>query len=263
VRPRPRWRAGALALLLAAGASAQKPKVPANQGWVTDLAGVLTKPQEDELETLMQSYRDGSRHDVALLTVPSLDGASLEQLALEVGRTWKLGGRDLHDGALLLVAKSERKLRIEVGRGLEGTVTDMVAGRIIREVIAPHLREGRWFDGLRAGIQAIHAAAGGAYAAPTSPAPKAPFRPWMLLLGLLFLIVLLRIGRRRRRSWWSSGPMRGGWWGGGLGGLGGLGGWGGFSGGRGGVFGGGSRGGGFGGFGGGGGFSGGGASGGW
>jgi uncharacterized protein len=252
----PRQHAFALALaLLGAGAGAQA-KVPANDGWVTDLAHVLTPAQEGELEQLMESYRAGSGHEVALLTVESLGGAGLEELALAVARTWKIGGRELHDGALLLVAKQERKLRIEVGRGLEGTLTDFVSGHIIRNVIAPELRLGRWFEGLRAGIKAIHAAAGGGYAVPKAPARGTPFRPWFPLLVVVLLLLFWSL-RRRRRGWWSAGPSRGGWWGG-LPGAGGFGGW---TGGRGGVFGGGSSGGGFGGFGGGGGFSGGGASG--
>lgn len=247
----------ALTLILAATVPGQL-QVPANDGWVTDLAGVLDEARERDLERLMESYRQGSSHDVALLTVKDLGGRGLEEFALAVARAWKIGGKDLHNGALLVVAKDERKLRIEVGRGLEGVLTDSISGRIIRDVIAPKLRQGRWHDGLEAGIRTIHAAAGGGYATPPAGAPAPDVGCFLPGLVLIFLLLPLILGARRRRGrvgrGASAGAALGGFWTG-------LGGWhqGGFSSGRGGAF----SGGGFGGFGGGGGFSGGGASGGW
>lgn len=240
--------ASLVAVLLAASLPAQV-DVPANDGWVTDRAGLLGRGEEAELEQLMQSYQQGSGHDVALLTVKSLDGRSIEELALATARAWKLGQRDLHDGALLVVAKQERKLRIEVGRGLEGVLTDSICGRIIRNVIAPEFRRGDWAKGLRAGLLAIHAAAGGAYADPprSGAGVGAAFLFVPFVLFLVLLLTVLRSGRRR--SWRGFGSSRGSY----AGGLGG------FSRGGGGSF----SGGGFSGFGGGGGFSGGGASGGW
>jgi len=159
-----------LAFLTAAGTAAAA--IPRNDGWVTDRAGFLTAQQEQSLETLMDSYKRGSGHEVALLTVPDLGGQSLERYALEVAREWGIGRADLHDGALLLVAREERKIRIEVGRGLEGTLTDSISGRIIRDVIAPEFRKGRTYEGLRAGIEAIHATAGGDYSHLPEPSTK-------------------------------------------------------------------------------------------
>lgn len=238
--------AACLCLLPARECEAAQAQVPANDGWVTDLAHVLTASQEAELEKLMSSYQAGSGHDVALLTVRDLGGRTLEELALQTARAWKLGQRDLHDGALLLVAVAERRMRIEVGRGLEGTLTDLTCGSIIRDVIAPRLRDGAYYDGLRAGLLAIHAAAGGGYAPPASRQPGGG--PLVFLVFVVLLVLLLRLRARSRRPF--LGPAyRGSWFGG----------YGGFSRGGGGSF----SGGGFSGFGGGGGFSGGGASGGW
>jgi len=240
----------------------QEIAVPANDGWVTDLAGFLSAAQEASLEEAMESYKQGSGHDVAVLTVPSLEGAPIERFALEVGRTWKLGRAGADDSALLVVARSERKLRIEVGRGAEGDLTDAIAGRIIRNVISPSFKQGRFYDGLREGVEAIHAAMGGDYA----PLERHPQRAretgiaalLPLLFALLFFVALGVSARRARRHgvggsvlpWILMGHAMGSR--GGRGGFGGGGGFGGFSGG-----------GGFSGFGGGGGFSGGGASGGW
>jgi len=236
------------ALLLLPRLTAQV-EVPKNDGWVTDLGKLLTPAQEGELERLAQSYQDGSGHDVAVLTVPDLGGRTIEELALATARSWRLGQRDLHDGALLVVARAERKVRIEVGRGLEGTVTDSICGRIIRHDIAPRFRAGQWADGLRAGLLAIHAAAGGAYAERGRDHDEPGAMVGLLVFAFLLLVVGLLVRRvRRRGALWApvlfglpSSAHRG------------------FSGGRGGSF----SGGGFGGFGGGGGFSGGGASGGW
>jgi uncharacterized protein len=253
-----------LPLLCAVALTAQV-EVPANDGWVTDLADLLTPAEERELEALMESYRQGTTHEIALLTVPDLGGQPIERFALEVARTWKIGREGENNGALLVVARDDRKIRIEVGRGLEGSLTDSIAGRIIRNVIAPAFKQGDFHAGIRGGIEAMHAAIGGDYAAIPEQAPRSRrgfFGPF-IAMTILFAIFLLLAGiaggrgggrgRRRRGSswpWWllagtaiGSGGRRGG----GLGGFGG----GGFGGG------------GFGGFGGGGGFSGGGASGGW
>ena len=243
--------AGALLLVLPLAAAAA---VPQNDGWVTDLAGFLSEDEERALETLMQSYETGSTNEIALLTVPDLGGEPIERYALEVARAWGLGKTERHNAALLVVARAERKVRIEVGRGLEGNVTDSISGRIIRDVIAPRFKRGSYHEGLRAGIEALHAAAGGDYAKIPGGRKGRSAGPALLpLILFILLIVLARSGRRGRGGRgggltpWILGSI--------LASRGSRGGSSGWSGGGGG--------GGFGGFGGGGGFSGGGASGGW
>ena len=263
-----------MAAALLCGAAPQRQPVPPNDGWVTDLAGLLDPEQERQLEVVMQSYQSGSGHDIALLTVPDLQGEPIDDFALRVGREWKLGSKDKSEGALLLVSKGDRQMRIEVGRGLEGTLTDAASARIIRDVITPRFQAGDFAEGLRRGVEAMHKAAGGDYGAlPERRAPSNVVWPVILFVVFVMLVIVALTrrrgprGRRRRRgggSVWplilldlatrhrgSGGGSSGGSFGGGLGG-GGFGG-GGFGGG----------GGGFGGFGGGGGFSGGGASGRW
>jgi len=248
-----RIRALAAVAVLLASAAVARAEVPRNNGWVTDLAGFLTPQQKQSLETLMESYRQGSGNEIALLTVPSLGGESLEQYSLEVARQWGLGEKGKNNGALLLIAKQERKIRIEVGRGLEGNVTDSISGRIIRDVIAPEFKRGQYYDGIRAGIEALHAAAGGDYG--KIPQARSRSRGGLGLLPLLFIVFVLsglfRGGRRGGCSYLLGGYLLGSMLGGGRYRSSGWGGGGGFGGG------------GFGGFGGGGGFSGGGASGSW
>jgi uncharacterized protein len=240
-------------------------EVPRNDGWVTDQADLLTDAQEAELEDLMESYRTGSGHELALLTVKTLAGRPIEELALETARAWDIGGKEAHDGALLVIASEDKKMRFEVGRGLEGTLTDATSGRIIRDVIAPAFREGRFYEGIREGLLAAHGAIGGDYAR-LERVERPSVGGAGALCPLLFLILFVVLAAANRRG------GRGG-----RSGAGGLfqalllaslfqnagrsSGW--HGGGRSGGFGGGRSGGGFSGFGGGGSFGGGGASGGW
>jgi uncharacterized protein len=242
--------AGLLALGLGAlAALGQEFEIPANDGWVTDRAAFLQPAEERALEALMESYRTGSGQEIALLTVPDLSGRSIEEFALAVARAWKIGDRETSSGALLVVAREERSLRIEVGRGLEGTLTDSVAGRIIRDVITPEFREGRFYSGMRLGIEAIHAALGGDYG-PLERRSQGP-PPGVALIPLIVLVLLIAFVRRKVRSGWGGsgalpwilasqiGSMQGGsrgrsssgWSGSSGGGFRGFGGGGGFSGG--------------------------------
>jgi len=237
--------------------AAAEVEVPKNDDWVTDLAGMLSDSQEQQLELLMESYRQGSGHEIALLTVPDLGGESIERFALEVGRSWGLGEKEKNNGALLVVAKEERKIRIEVGRGLEGDLPDILAGRIIRDVITPAFKKGDFAGGLRDGVLAIHEVIGGDYARlENSHAERRREGRTGSIFNLVWILVLILViatrGRRGGRG--GSGSVLPWLLLGGAMSSGSRGGGGGFGGGGGG---------GFGGFGGGGGFSGGGASGGW
>jgi uncharacterized protein len=218
-------------------------------GWVTDIAGVLDAGTRTELEQLAERYRTGSGHDVAVLIIPTLDGLTIEKVGLEVFRTWKLGRVEEDDGALLLIATNDRELRIEVGRGLEGDLTDLVSGRIIRGVIVPHFKNADLAGGVRAGVIAIHAAAGGDYGElPVSRAADHTLAPLVAIGVILFIVAIIVLvarlsrsggGGRRRKSVFPfpivfPGGFGGGFGGGGLGGfgggLGGFGGGGGFGG---------------------------------
>jgi len=227
-----------LALACATASLAQQP-IPKNDGWVTDLGDFLTPQQEASLEALMASYKAGSGHEITLLTVPDLGGRALERYSLEVARAWGLGEKGRNNGALLFITRAERKLRIEVGRGLEGNLTDSISGRIIRNVIAPEFKRGRIYEGLRDGIQAMHAAAGGDYA--KIPKRRGGRAGGIRLMPMIFLFWLFssmfrRRGRGRGRGLMTGlflGSMmsRGGHGGHSTGGFGGFGGGGGFSGG--------------------------------
>ena len=240
-----------LLLLLLAGAGAWADvAVPPLAARVTDLAGLLTPPQRTALEARLQAFEEAKGSQIAVLIVPTTQPETVEQYALRVAETWKLGRKGVDDGALLLVAKDDRSLRIEVGYGLEGVLNDATTKRITNEIIVPAFKQGRFYEGINAGVERMIQVIEGE---PLPPPAKAESESdlFPLVIFGLFLALILLSNLSSRASRWSN---RGRYYGGGFGGGGYYGG--GFGGG--GFGGGGGSGGGF--SGGGGGFGGGGAS---
>ncbi|MEM8934037.1 MAG: TPM domain-containing protein [Acidobacteriota bacterium] len=122
---------------------------------VTDLAELLDPASEQRLEGLLQAIEGETGAQVAVLTVPSLDGEVLEDYAIRVVETWQLGRDGVDDGVLVLVARDDRKVRIEVGYGLEGTITDLTSRQIIDGAIVPAFRRGDFVGGIEAAVDAI------------------------------------------------------------------------------------------------------------
>jgi uncharacterized protein len=276
---KPLWRALlAAAMLLFASPPAAAQDFPKLSGRVVDAADIIPPAEEAALTQKLQALETASSRQLVVATVPSLQDYPIEDYGYRLGRAWGIGQKGANNGLILLVAPTERKVRIEVGYGLEPIVTDALSGQIIRERITPAFKAGDYPGGIAAGVDALAAQ----LQAPPEQAEQAAIAaaqrrqqqqqqsrqsaaggvsPGALIFwGIVFLFVilpLLRGGRRGRRY------RRGGFpvilWGPGLGGGGGGGGGGGWGGGGGGSWGGG--GGGF--SGGGGSFGGGGASGGW
>ena len=269
-----RWLAGlglALCVLLA-GAQELKP-VPPLLTRVTDTIGMLTPEQRNTLENVLKEQEERTGNQVAVLLLGSTAPESIEQFSIRVADAWKLGRKGVDDGVILLVARDNtpalRRLRIEAGRGVQGSLTDAQSRRILDEVIAPHFRQNDFYGGLSAGVSAIAAL----IARENLPAPAPRAQPasgdegigsWLpfLLFALFFIVpMFMRGGRRRNRlggnDWGRNAGIilgsgignsigRGGFGGGGFGGGGfgggGGGGGGGFSGGGGGFDGGGASG---------------------
>ena len=161
-----------LLLLLALPAWAQV-AVPQLTARVTDLTGTLTKEQTASLERMLQSFEARKGSQIAVLMVPTTAPEAIEQYALRVAERWKIGRKNVDDGALLVVAKNDRALRIEVGYGLEGALNDATASRIIREAIAPRFREGDFYGGINAGVdRMLRVIDGEPLPEPASPAPQ-------------------------------------------------------------------------------------------
>ena len=138
-----------------------------------DLAHVLSGQETEQLSDQLKTHEEKTGNQVAVLILPSLEGEPLEAYSHRVATTWKLGQKGTDNGVLLLVALKERKLRIEVGYGLEGTLTDLRSARIIRHEIVPRFKAGDIPGGVRAGTEAILKTIDGTYQA----ADDAPRRP--------------------------------------------------------------------------------------
>jgi uncharacterized protein len=140
-------------------------EVPPLKGRVNDYATILAPATARQLEEVLRQFEAAESTQIVLLTVPSLEGDSLEDFSLRVVEAWKPGQTGLDNGALLLIAKNDRQMRIEVGYGLEGKLTDLVSGRIIRDIITPRFREGNFDQGVIDGLSAMIAAVRGEFTA--------------------------------------------------------------------------------------------------
>jgi uncharacterized protein len=237
-----------LAIMLTVAGAQEFVPVPPLKARVTDMAGMLDAHQRTTLENMLQDYEQRTGSQIAILLVKSTAPEAIEQYSIRVYDEWKLGRKGVDDGVLLLVAKDNppalRRLRIEAGRGVQGTLTDAQSKRILQDVIAPHFRQNDFYSGLSAGVSAISALLD----KENIPAPDKKQAaqdeggfPWLLLVIFMIFIVLSRSRSRfghRSDGWGRSagvilggGLGSGGFGGFGGGGFGGGGGGGGFSGG--------------------------------
>lgn len=217
-------------------ASAAAVEVPPLQGRVNDTAGILSGAQAQALEQKLAAYEQQSGRQFVLLTLPSLEGEPIETYALRVVEQWQLGRKQEDDGLLMVVSVADRRMRIEVGYGLEGDIPDALAGRIIRNVMAPQFRENDYAGGINAAFDTLMRAAGGEQV--QLPQTKKKEANWISLVGPLFWLGLFMFfglsGRRRGFMFLPlgmGGGHRGGFGGGGFGGGGFSGGGGSFGGG--------------------------------
>ncbi len=154
-----------LILIITLSALSQKP-LPELWGLhVHDDAHVLSQQTVDNLESQLKSYEDSTSNQIAILVISSLDGEVLEDYALRVAEKWRLGQKEKDNGALLLIAIDDHKMRIEAGQGLEGVLTDAVSSRIIRNEMAPNFRKNDYDAGVTIGINKMISAIGGEYKA--------------------------------------------------------------------------------------------------
>lgn len=232
----------------------QVPSRPSPARLVNDFTNTLSVDERETLEKKLVAFDDSTSNQIAVVIVPSLDGADIASYAVELGRAWGVGGKEKNNGVLLLISINDRKMNISTGYGLEGAIPDLMAKHIIQDIITPYFKTGSYYRGINEGTDVIMKAAKGEYQIPRKKGGRAS----ALKIGLIFFltIIILIIFSRNNRG--GGGGMisrrgyRGGYMGpmffpmgGGFGGSGGS-----------------SSGGGFGGFGGGS-FGGGGASGGW
>ena len=169
----------ALCLVLGLGQAWAQVPVPVLKSRVTDLTGTLDAASRQSLETRLAQLEQAKGAQLAVLLVPTTQPETIEQFSLRVAETWKLGRKGVDDGVLLLVAKNDRTLRIEVGYGLEGAIPDAVAKRVIAETITPRFKQGDFPGGIQAGVDALSRLIQGE----PLPGPKADFS-WLSTMSL-------------------------------------------------------------------------------
>lgn len=153
----------------------------------------------DQLEKELRVYEDSSSNQIAILIVQSLEGEVIEEYSLKVAEKWKLGTKSKDNGVLLLIAIDDHKMRIEVGHGLEGVLTDAQSNRIIRNEMAPNFRRGNYDEGVLAAITAMEKAIGGEYTADEADDPSNDLDSMdtgtkILIAGVIFLFLGLFAG---------------------------------------------------------------------
>ncbi len=223
---------------------------------VNDFGNFLEPFQKDALEQKVRAYNDSTSSAIVIVTVPSLNGYDIAEVALKYLRDWGIGTKEKNNGILILVSKEERKARIETGYGMEGVLPDILAKQIIDDRMTPYFKENDYYRGFDNAVDAIIQAAAGEYKAdPESQNRGKGGIPTIIILVVLFFIIMSffkggggggnYMSRRGSRGlgglpWWMIGSMmgggsgRGGGFGGGGFGGGGGGGFGGFGGGGGG-----------------------------
>jgi uncharacterized protein len=145
--------------------------VPKLTARVVDLTGTLTAPERDAIDAKLRDFETAKGSQVAILLVPSIGPETIEEFAGRVTDEWKLGRKGVDDGVLFVIAKQERKLRIQTGRGVQGTLTDALSKRIVADLVGPRFRSGDFAGGIEAGADAIMKAIEGE--ALPLPSPKA------------------------------------------------------------------------------------------
>ncbi len=222
------------ALLCFYAGSAFPASIPALTGPVVDTANLLSGPEKAAVTSLLERLNASPRVQMAVLITDSLGGADIESYALQVVESWKLGRKGEDTGLLLVIAPNERRMRFEVGYGLEGSLTDIGTKRILSDELAPYFKQGRYSDGLQIAIAAVARELG--VDLPTSvprlkrrEQPLNPFAQFLLFVLLIIVILVVQSvggfgGGFGGGRGYGGGSFGGGGFGGGGGGFGGGGG---------------------------------------
>lgn len=223
-----------------------QPAVPQLDHWANDLTNTLSQSEINDLNFRLKTYQDTTSNQIVMLMIPALNDYPIEYYSMDVAEKNKIGTKEHDNGALFLIVKNDRKMRIEVGYGLESVLPDALSSSIIRNVVAPHFKREEYYAGISDGINAMISAIAGEYKADKKISRDSNGKVSGIgtILFIIFVIImsLLRGGGKRRGGFIF---FPGGFGGGGFRGGGGFGGggFGGFSGGGGGFGGGGASGG--------------------
>lgn len=180
-------------------------------GFVNDFAGILSTEEQSSLEQTLQNNKNETGNEIVVVTVENLGGDTVENFAEKLFQEWGIGEEGRDNGALLLVALEDRAMRIEVGYGLEGALTDSIAGKIIRNDITPQFREGNYYEGIAKAVdQMVAVTKGEEYAEPQKTTELFnAIASWGMpvWVGIIFFVQWLMSIFARSKSWWLGGVI--------------------------------------------------------
>jgi uncharacterized protein len=169
--------------------------VPTLSARVTDLTGTLSAQQTASLEQTLAEFERSKGSQIAVFMLPSTKPEEIEQYSIRVAEQWKLGRKGTDDGFLMIIAKDDHRVRLEVGYGLEGVIPDVIAKRVIRENISPHFLNGDFYGGINEGVQTLIGLINGEKLPPptqrSSFARSSAGHDWNSLLGIGFILVFV------------------------------------------------------------------------
>ncbi len=176
-------------------------EIPKLSARVNDYAGMLSPETKSRLEQKLTLFERDQSTQIVVLTIPSLQGDDIDQFAIKVAESWQVGQKGKDNGVILILAKAERKVRIEVGRGLQGVLPDITAGQIIRNIMRPYLKDGNFDQGISVGIDAIITATKGEFKASPGESKKQPQSkaPSLITLLLILAVGMLIVGTFSRQ----------------------------------------------------------------
>jgi len=172
-------------------------KIPTLKNYITDYTKTLNSAQLYSIENELKAFDDSTSNQIVVLMITSLNNYPIEKFTYEVATKNKIGSKKHNNGVLLFIAKEDKKMRIEVGYGLEGALPDALASSIIRNEIAPYFKSGDFFNGILNGVFAIESAIKGEYTADDSGGEEGG---WNYISFIIFIIIFILSARRRGRG---------------------------------------------------------------
>jgi uncharacterized protein len=188
--------------------------VPAKPStYVNDYANILKSDEVIALEGKIESFEKNTTNEIAVVTIPSLDGDTVENVAQEIFTKWGIGKKDKHNGVLLLVSLAEHKTRIQTGYGVEGDLTDIATSYIQSDIMTPSFRAGDYYGGINDAVDKMIEALGGSSIVPDNYSQNRPmgFGDWIhwVMLAVFGLSQVIRLFFYKSKSWWAGGVLGG------------------------------------------------------
>ena len=186
-----------LALLFLVPLALNSQEIPELKSHINDYAGMFSQEAAAEAEKKLSELEKTDSTQIAVLTINSLEGYAIEDYSIKTAEKWKIGQSGKDNGIIIVISKTDRKIRIETGYGLEDRLTDLLAGRIIDNEITPRFKEGKFDEGLNAGIEAVIGAVKGSYKADNSGDAGKPAKGFGIFVGIVLVVMFAGMIRKR------------------------------------------------------------------